>query len=318
MRAFCRQREQETALESIDLNALVHEVVDLTRARWSAMPQERGIVIDLNMNLAAGLPKLRGAEQEIRDALTNLIFNAVDAMPEGGTLTIRTWSTEDGASSSTRGRSVMLQVADTGIGMKPETRARCLEPFFTTKGERGTGLGLAMVYGMVQRHDAELEITSEIGQGTTIRIQFPALGFVVPAAKESVVIAAPTAPLRILIVDDDPLVIESLQAALQADRHVVTPAANGQAGIDAFVAAHANGATFDVVISDLGMPYVDGRQVAAAVKMHSPFIPVILLTGWGNQMLSDGEAPQHVDRVLSKPPKLRELRAALAEVAHKR
>ena len=132
------------------------------------MPQQRGIVIQLRTELADDLPLVMGIEGEIREALTNLIFNAVDAMPEGGTLTLRTKI----GKASQPSRQVQLEVSDTGAGMDEEARRRCLEPFFTTKGERGTGLGLAMVYGMVQRHSAEIDIESALGQGTTTRLSF--------------------------------------------------------------------------------------------------------------------------------------------------
>jgi CheY-like chemotaxis protein len=195
--------------------------------------------------------------------------------------------------------------------MDEETRRRCLEPFYTTKGERGTGLGLAMVYGVAQRHGADVEIDSGVGRGTTVRLSFP-----VPAVEPSAPGAAPPpqAPasrLRILIVDDDPMLLRSLGDALGLDGHVVVSANGGRAGIDAF---HAAGQPFDVVITDLGMPYVDGRKVAEAVKAHAATTPVIMLTGWGQRLVADGEVPAHVDRVLSKPPKLRELRVALARL----
>jgi CheY-like chemotaxis protein len=120
--------------------------------------------------------------------------------------------------------------------------------------------------------------------------------------------------LSILIVDDDPLVLESLGAALGSDGHKVTAADGGQAGVDAFSAAHRRGAKFDAVITDLGMPHVDGRRVAAAIKAIAPATPVILLTGWGQRLVDDGDIPEHVDHVLNKPPKLRDLRAALSHV----
>jgi CheY-like chemotaxis protein len=240
--------------------------------------------------------------------LTNLIFNAVDAMPDGGTLTVRTRSF---------GETVQLEVTDSGVGMDEETRRRCLEPFFTTKGERGTGLGLAMVYGMVRRHSAELEIDSTLHQGTTMRITFPAALTETAIARQ--VMASQTAPrpLAILIVDDDPLVLESLRATLQSDGHTVTAADGGQAGINSFIDAHRRRERFDVVITDLGMPHIDGRNVAAAIKLESPETPVILLTGWGQRLVDDGDIPVHVDHVLNKPPKLRDLRAALSHVIPK-
>jgi CheY-like chemotaxis protein len=198
--------------------------------------------------------------------------------------------------------------------MDEETRRRCLEPFFTTKGERGTGLGLAMVYGMVRRHSAELEIDSTLHQGTTMRITFAAAHAAAAAAPQAVASEVALRPLSVLLVDDDPLVLESLRATLGSDGHTVAAADGGQAGIDAFAEAQRRGQKFDVVITDLGMPHVDGRRVAAAIKAASPATPVILLTGWGQRLVDDGDIPAHVDHVLNKPPKLRDLRAALSHV----
>ncbi len=319
MREFYRPREQQLQLTHVSLNRLIGQVVDLTRARWSDVPQQQGIVINLQTDLAPEVSDIMGAEVEIRDALTNLIFNAVDAMPEGGTLTLRTGATEsvEGAPGD---RSVVVphafvEVSDTGMGMDEETRRRCLEPFYTTKGERGTGLGLAMVYGMIQRHSAELLIESAPGKGTTVRLDFPIFE---PAWTSTIRLPASSAPilrLHILLIDDDPLIIKSLQDILESDGHLVASADGGQAGIDAFVTASRGGNPFAVVITDLGMPYIDGRKVAAAIKAASPATPVILLTGWGKRMLAENDMPAHVNRILSKPPKLAELRLALAELA---
>ena len=309
MREFYRQREPQLLLMSVDLSSLAQQVLDLARARWSDMPQKRGIVIQLQTELAPDLPPIAGIESELREALINLVFNAVDAMPEGGTLTLRT-KTEDGPGA----RHVQVEVADTGVGMDEETRRRCLEPFFTTKGERGTGLGLAMVYGVTQRHNAEIDVESACGQGTTVRLRFP-VPTVNPAgqAEPSIAAAIPSRQ-RILLVDDDPLLIKSLRDALEADGHAVIAAHGGQEGIDIFQAAEDRREPFAVVITDLGMPYVDGRKVASAVKKACASTPVILLTGWGQRLVAEGDTPPHVNRVLSKPAKLRELRAALAEV----
>ncbi|MGH7973429.1 MAG: response regulator, partial [Limisphaerales bacterium] len=201
---------------------------------------------------------------------------------------------------------------DTGKGMNEDTRRRCLEPFFTTKGESGTGLGLAMVYGMAQRHSAEIEIESVVGMGTTVRLRFdvPVIGGSAPAQP----LTAPAVPsrLRILIVDDDPVLLKSFRDALEMDGHVVSAANGGQEGIDAFRTAVERGQVFAVVITDLGMPHVDGRQVARAIKATSPSTPIILLTGWGQRLVTEGDMPPHVNQVLGKPPKMREVREALA------
>jgi signal transduction histidine kinase len=311
MREFYREREAQLTLERVDINRSVRQVVDLTRPRWSDQPQQRGLMVDLRTELTDPLPDIMGAEHEIRDALTNLIFNAVDAMPAGGGLYVRTRKTVDGGGAD----RVLIEVSDTGVGMDEDTRRRCLEPFYTTKGERGTGLGLAMVYGMVQRHSAELEIDSAVGKGTTVRLIFPSQASSLVDADETARFPAVTRRLRILLVDDDPLLIKSLQDTLQDDGHVITATSGGQAGIDAFTAAAQRGELIDVVITDLGMPHVDGRKVASSIKAISPRTPVILLTGWGQRLIASNESHPHVDKVLAKPPRLHELRAALAELA---
>jgi CheY-like chemotaxis protein len=194
--------------------------------------------------------------------------------------------------------------------MDGDTQRRCLEPFFTTKGERGTGLGLAMVYGMMQRHSADVEIDSAVGKGTTVRLSF-AIPTMSAAGAAAPITATVLPALRILLVDDDPLVLKSLRDTLEADGHGVTTADGGQAGIDAFLAARAQGNPFPVVTTDLGMPYVDGRKVSSAIRTAAPETIILLLTGWGQRLVGEGDIPPHVDHVLSKPPKLRALREAL-------
>jgi signal transduction histidine kinase/CheY-like chemotaxis protein len=314
MREFYRQREPQSTLLPVDMNALVRQIVDLTRARWSDMAQRGGIAIEMRTELASDLPTIMGADNEIREALTNLIFNAVDAMPNGGPLTLRTRVVpEEGPDSqpSAPREFVQIEVIDTGIGMDEDTRRRCLEPFFTTKGERGTGLGLAMVYGTIQRHSANIEIESAVGKGTTMRLSFP-ISTTLTAGPEAYTSPSAVAPMRVLVVDDDPLVLESLRETLTADGHSVTTADGGQAGIDTFLAARAQDNPFPVVITDLGMPYVDGRTVSSAIKTAAPETIVLLLTGWGQRLVAEGDIPPHVDHVLSKPPRLRALREALA------
>ncbi len=304
LREFYREREAQTALLPVELNPLVQQAVELTRARWSDIPQRTGIAIAVRTDLEAGLPPVAGIDSEIREVLTNLIFNAVDAMPQGGTLTLRT-----GAAAG----HARLDVSDTGTGMDEATRRRCLEPFFTTKGERGTGLGLAMVYGVAQRHGARIEIDSAPGEGTTMRLIFPVLQVraAAPAAAEAAPEAA--APMRILLVDDDPFVLDSMGVVLEQDGHTVVAAEGGKAGVAAFASAQAAGLSFAVVITDLGMPEVDGNQVAHAVKGLSPSTPIILLTGWGRRLNQERDAPDHIDMTLSKPPQLAELREALLQ-----
>jgi signal transduction histidine kinase len=315
MREFYRPSEPHLQHVNVELNPLVQQVIDLTRARWSDQPQRRGIMIELKLELAPALPDIRGTDSEIRDALTNLIFNAVDASPEGGVIQVRTSRrsvapAEDGTSA----QHVCLEVTDTGVGMDEETRRRCLEPFFTTKGERGTGLGLAMVYGMAQRHGAQLEIDSRPGAGTSMRVIFPVNSTEFGSTARMPVLKLPSRSLRILLIDDDLVLVEALRNMLLADGHQVVVAHGGQAGIDAFHLARQTREPFEIVITDLGMPYVDGRQVIDSVRATAPRTPIILLTGWGQRSVGDNEPLPPADRVLSKPPRLRELRTALAEL----
>jgi signal transduction histidine kinase/PAS domain-containing protein/ActR/RegA family two-component response regulator len=305
MREFYRQREGTGEQQPVELNRIALQMRDLTRARWETIPQQSGIVIDLQLELGEKLPPIQGVENEIREALTNLIFNAVDALPKGGRITLRTALGRNG--------HVDAEVIDTGTGMDAETTRRCLEPFFTTKGERGTGLGLAMVYGVMQRHGGDVQIDSTPGFGTTVR-----LSFVVSAAAVATQAEQPAEVprgLTILLVDDDPILLHSLRETLELDGHTILVANGGQTGIDMFRASlQPGGKAISLVITDLGMPHVDGRSVASAVKQASPATPVLLLTGWGERLLAEGQAPPHVDRVLSKPPRLRELRGTLLEL----
>jgi PAS domain S-box-containing protein len=317
MREFYRPRGSQLTAAPVEINRTLEQVVELTRVRWNDMPQERGIVIRMNTDFGPDLPLVLGDESEIRDAVTNLILNAVDAMPEGGVLTVRS----RGASKKTTDVEttplltlVYVEVCDTGIGMDEVTRSHCLEPFFTTKGERGTGLGLAMVYGMLQRRGAGIEIESELDTGTTVRLIFSATSMNGAASGPPAEVLRQAQASRILIIDDDSRVLNSLRGALEQDGHSVAVADNGRAGVDSFILAQQCGEPFAGVITDLGMPHMDGRNVAAAIKSASPRTPVILLTGWGSRLLAGNELPPHVDRVLSKPPKLSELRAALAEL----
>jgi len=309
MGEFYRRRPAQIELAPVRVVRVLHEVLELTRARWSDMPQLRGVFIETRVESPADVPVVMGIESELREALVNLVLNAVDSMPEGGTLTLRAGYTRETPDAV---GCVHVEVADTGAGMDEETRRHCLEPFFTTKGERGTGLGLAMVYGIAQRHDMQIDILSAPGAGSTFRLTFPPA---LPGAKSSGVAPEQKIPrrTRILLIDDDPLLLSSLRDVLVQDGHEVETADGGRAGIDAFLAAQRAGRPFPVVLTDLGMPHVDGRAVAASITAAAPATSVIMLTGWGQGLIASGEVPPHVLAVLSKPPNLSELRDTLAE-----
>ena len=206
------------------------------------------------------------------------------------------------------GATIRLEVSDTGTGMSDEVRLHCLEPFFTTKGQHGTGLGLSLVHTTVQRHSGTLTIESEEGRGTTFIVRLPLSDQLAP----DTVAADSTASMRllhILLVDDDPLVRTSVFAPLNSQSHIVETATNGREGLDRFSASR-----FDLVVTDHAMPEMGGDQLAATIEQLSPDTPVIMLTGFGDLMGAKGEHPPGVDAVVSKPVTLDALTRASAKV----
>jgi signal transduction histidine kinase/ActR/RegA family two-component response regulator len=315
LRDFYRPHDEEEPLLPLDLDPIITQAIDMTRPRWRTQPQNHGITIEMRKELEPDLPVLAGIESEIREVLTNLIINAVDALPQGGIITIRAHSAKNGdtGGKSTDDGHIILEVIDTGTGMDEETRRRCLEPFFSTKGHHGTGLGLSMVYSVVRRHEGEIEIESELAKGTTIRLTFP-VRKVKPAEVREFYRDGKPKPLHLLYIDDEPLLRELVKEMLERDGHNVETADGGEAGIVSFREAIQGGTPFDAVITDLGMPYVDGREVAKVIKQESPETPVVMLTGWGAFVKDGATAPPDFDGVLSKPPRLSQLREMLWRV----
>ncbi len=297
LRDFHRPTAPGEAYAPVALDTVIEGAIAFTRPRWEAESRRRGMPIEVITDLAS-TPPIAGHGSELREMLTNLIFNAVDVMPQGGTITIRTRANTD---------RVQLTVSDTGIGMTEEVRRRCLEPFFTTKGERGSGLGLAMVYGIVERHAGTVSIESELGFGSTFVLTFPidTSGAVTQPPEP----AAVSRPLRILVVDDQPVQCELVTHALQRDWHTVAVASNGREALELFESRE-----FDLIITDQAMPEMNGDQLAVAVKSREPDTRVIMLTGFGSGSEDSDSQSEFVDLVLSKPASFAELRAAIAEV----
>ena len=298
LREFYRNRDEEELLLPINLNDLVEQVIMLTQPRWKDQALASGVTLRVETDLQ-NVARVTGNESELREVLTNLILNAADAMAESGTITLRTRSD---------GTHVVLEVTDTGTGMTEEVRQRCLEPFFTTKGKRGTGLGLAMVYGIIRRHQGTLSIESEPGRGTTVIIRLPVH---LEQGARARTHEAKTASRRwhLLVVDDEPALREVVTEYLAADGHHVETATNGREGLEKFLAGR-----FDVVVTDQGMPEMSGDQLAAAIKRVAPNTSVILLTGFGDIMKAAGDQPVDVDTILTKPVTVSAMRQALAKV----
>ncbi len=281
---FTRMRRSRP-FQPVNLTQLIDEVVEVTRTRWKDEAQSKGIQYDV-VTETGPTPPIAGDPSEIREALTNIVFNALDAMPDGGRVTLRT---------AVEGDRVVCAVSDTGVGMSEDVRQRIFDPFFTTKGERGTGLGLSVVYGIVTRHGADLEVQSQLGQGSTFVIRFPLAGegMVETAARPP---ATSNRKGRVLVIDDEREVADVLGDVLRRDGHEVVVCADGEAGL-ALVEREA----FDLVITDLGMPGLSGWEVARLVKQWRPGTPVAMVTGWGDRIDPAEAESRGVDYLVGKP-----------------
>ncbi len=295
LRDFYRPREETDAFVAVEINDVIEEIVPLTKPKWHGQALETGRTIRVELELEK-VPLVLGNGAELRESLTNLVFNAVDAMPDGGTITFRSAAVPDG---------VKIEISDTGTGMTDEVRNRCLEPFFSTKGESGTGLGLSMVFGIIRRHSGVLDIESAPGAGTTFRITLP-LHRPVPAAGQ-VTALKPDHSLRVLVVDDEPSAREVISGYLRNDGHRPSTACDGEEALERVLQED-----FDLVIADLGMPGMDGIQLANTMRLMDPEKGIILVTGFA---FSPDRQSKSVSCVLKKPLGPDELRSAVASMA---
>jgi signal transduction histidine kinase len=298
LRDFSRRREAGDIFLAVDLQKLVKEAAVLTQPKWKSQTQAEGRNIAVRLELDP-TPAINGNAAELREAVSNLILNAVDAMPQGGIITLRTRRLQD---------IVMIEIGDTGVGMSEQVRQRCLEPFFTTKGASATGMGLSTVYGIIERHDGHLDIVSEEGKGTTFFIRLPiremARGAGVPASGAGDSLSH---PLRVLLVEDDPRVRELVSEYLRHDQHEVITAVNGLEGLEMFKAGD-----FDLVVTDLAVDGLNGERLAEEIKALGP-TPVIMLTGFADSLLASGSKPASVDVLLRKPLSPGDLWRAMAQ-----
>ena len=280
---FTRVRQDER-FETLDLNRVLYGVVELTRPAWEAGAKRRGVVVNLHLDLKAS-QTIVGAASELREVFTNMVLNAVDAMPAGGELWI---------SSADADGDVRVQVRDTGVGMDHDTRARVFDPFFTTKEVKGTGLGLSVAYGIVKRHRGHIDVHSSPGAGTEFTLTFPTGA--IPMAHGPAADGPPPTALRALVADDEESVLTVLTEMLRGMGHQVTSALGGPAAIELI-----RRETYDVVFTDLGMPEVNGWDLAAVVKSRRPECAVVLVSGWGFQLEEDAALARGVDRIMAKP-----------------
>jgi len=280
---FTRTRRTRS-FERVDLGEVAREVVELTRPRWEVEAQSRGARYEFTVEGVT--PPVAGRPEELREVLTNLITNAVDAMPDGGRCTVRLGGEAQWATVSVR---------DTGVGMVEDMRRRVFEPFFTSKGPRGTGLGLAVSWGIVTRHGGTIEVESTPGAGSTFIVRLP-VPVTLPDSVIGVAVPAPVHAARVLIIEDEPEVQAVLADMLREAGYVVSVARDGSNGLE-----RCEQESMDLVLSDISMPGLSGWDVAARLRTRFPSIPIGFVTGWGDQLDPERLARTGVSFVIAKP-----------------
>jgi PAS domain S-box-containing protein len=278
------RRTNEPEMETVDVDEILRDVVELTRTRWRDDALARGIKYEINLNFGGGATVL-GSPSGLREVFTNLIINSLDAMPEGGRLSLM---------SRTIDSQLRLEIADTGTGMTAEVCNRIFEPFFSTKGHAGTGLGLAVSYGIIERHSGSIDVESSPGHGSRFVITLPlTMKKVEDSAERSV---PGQTPVRILVVDDEELVRLTLVEVLEHMGHDVISAAGGHEGL-----RYLKETSVDLVLTDLSMPEMDGWTFARDIRKYYPKIGIVMVTGYAATIDLSGESGTMIDEVVGKP-----------------
>jgi two-component system, cell cycle sensor histidine kinase and response regulator CckA len=293
-------QQMDAGYEPIDINQLVQDSISLTKVRWQGEALARGLAYQVDTDLQS-LPIVRGSSSEIKEVFVNIILNSLDAMPAGGTLRIATAADED---------SAIIQFTDSGVGMSEEVRKRIFEPFFTTKGPLGTGLGLAVSYSAIERHGGRLEVSSALGQGSTFTIFLP-----LTEGKEMLILQPqqpqkiPLESINILVIDDDSKVRAALVEMLRVLGYHAEEAASGRQGIERIEQEQ-----FELVLTDLSMPEMDGWAVAAEVRRRWPSTKIVLITGYGSRDSLFDENRSLLNDMISKPVRIEELSLKINQV----
>ena len=293
---FARQRhDHDFALVSVD--QILLDASEITRPRWKNCAEASNIHIALDLQIGSSA-MVMGDDSELREVLVNMVFNSIDAMPEGGTLTLSTAIVD---------QTVIVKVIDTGVGMYPEVRSRIFDPFFTTKGKAGLGLGLAVSFGIIRRHGGNIEVDSHYGSGTEFRITLPIATIVEGGITVEFANPEPPAVLvdslrdeharaRLLIVDDEDFVRDLLQEMFEGEDCDVQLAASGSEALEMF-----RDVQFDAVCTDVGMPGMSGWELAREIRASNPQIPIAVITGWGEAVGSNEQKAAGVNWVIAKP-----------------
>ncbi|MGH9872465.1 MAG: hybrid sensor histidine kinase/response regulator [Pyrinomonadaceae bacterium] len=313
---FARQRRDHD-FELVTIDSILFDVSEITRPRWKDRAEASNVQITLDLQIRSKA-KVMGDESELREVLVNMVFNAVDAMPNGGSLTLAAEDVED---------SVVISVGDTGTGMPPEVKSRIFDPFFTTKGKAGMGLGLAVSFGIIRRHEGSVEVESEVGAGTKFKISLPKAA----VSEEQAVLDAlvktswsqTTNPTpahsfdgpqpQILVVDDEQAVRELLRDLLESEGFRVYLAPGGREALNLFTAQR-----FDGIFTDVGMPGMSGWELSQAIRLRNETIPIAVITGWGEAVGSDEQKEARVNWVVTKPFRAERISELAQEILKKR
>jgi len=315
---FARQRRDHD-FEPVAINSILFDVSEITRPRWKDRAEASNVQISLDLQIRSKA-RVMGDESELREVLVNMVFNAVDAMPNGGNLTLAAEDVDD---------AVVISVGDTGTGMPPEVKSRIFDPFFTTKGKAGMGLGLAVSFGIIRRHEGSVEVESEVGAGTKFKISLPKAA----VGEESVTVEPARVPAlgaleisnpisarsfdgpqpQILVVDDEEAVRELLRDLLESEGFRVYLAPGGREALNLFAAQR-----FDGVFTDVGMPGMSGWELAHAIRQSNETVPIAVITGWGEAVGSNEQREAGVDWVVTKPFRAERISELAREICKKR
>lgn len=310
---FARQRRDHD-FELVSIDQILMDASEITRPRWKNCAEASNIHISLDLKIGSNA-LVMGDDSELREVLVNMVFNAIDAMPEGGTLTLTTRSANE---------SVIIEVIDTGVGMYPEVRSKIFDPFFTTKGKAGLGLGLAVSFGIIRRHGGNIEVESQYGKGTQFRITLPLAKIADKSVKEVERVAGelpppavcvtrePQLPTRLLVVDDEDFVRDLLSEILEGEHCEVQVAESGTEALSLFREME-----FDGVFTDVGMPGMSGWELAREIRQLNPGVPIAVITGWGEAVGSHEQKAAGVDWIVAKPFTADRIAELVLEIGHR-
>ena len=288
MSLFTNKRDDALEHSSVDIVAVVKYAIEFSKPRWMNIAKAGGVEYKIDVDEIIEVPKIMGAESELREVLVNLINNAMDAMPEGGCLSFRTWQNES---------NIFVGISDTGEGMSDEVKQRVFEPFYTTKREKGSGLGLSMSYSIIEKHEGEINIKSKEKEGTTFTIRLPiAVSSTLETKSHVADHVIKKKGLSVLVVDDKEDMRSLLKLFFSKSGHKVKTVESGEMALDVL-----NKESFDLVLCDLVMPGMSGYAVVEELNMFEKKPKIGVMTGWSKEADDENESNLNVDFIIKKP-----------------